>query len=156
MWQVLGNIINNKSKSISPIHNLMINNKKISNQQDIAEEFNKYFCSIGSQLASKLDGEGDVKTFLEGRVINSIQLFDILEVEVQNEINSLDCKKSVGHDNLPAKFIKLICPIISKPLSIIFNKYSENGEYLDFLKIAKVIPIYKKGKKNRSWKLSPY
>ena len=125
----------------------MINNKKISNQQDIAEEFNKYFCSIGSQLASKLDGEGDVKTFLEGRVINSIQLFDILEVEVQNEINSLDCKKSVGHDNLPAKFIKLICPIISKPLSIIFNKCFENGEYLDFLKVAKVIPIYKKGKK---------
>ena len=32
MWQVLGNIINNKSKSISPIHNLMINNQKISNQ----------------------------------------------------------------------------------------------------------------------------
>ena len=26
MWQVLGNIINNKSKSISPIHNLIINN----------------------------------------------------------------------------------------------------------------------------------
>ena len=45
MWQVLGNIINNKSKSISPIHNLMINNQKISNQQNIAEEFNKYFCS---------------------------------------------------------------------------------------------------------------
>ena len=57
-------------------------------------------------------------------------------------------QKSVGHDNLPAKFIKLICPIISKPLSIIFNKCFENGEYLDFLKVAKVIPIHKKGKKS--------
>ena len=36
--------------------------------------------------------------------------------------------------------------MIIKPLSNIFNKCFENGEYLDLLKIAKVIPIYKKGK----------
>ena len=84
MWQVLGNIINNKSKSISPIHNLIINNKKITDKQDIVEEFNKYFCSIGSQLASKFDGEGDIRQFLGRGCINSIQLFDITEVEVKN------------------------------------------------------------------------
>lgn len=68
---------------------------------------------------------------------------------MQNEINSLlDSKKSVGHDNLSPKFIKLICPINIKPLSKIFDKCFENGEYLDLLKIAKVIPIYKKGKRS--------
>ena len=134
MWQVLGNIINNKSKSISPIHNLMINNQKISNQQNIAEEFNKYFCSIGSQLANNFDGDGDIRNFLGQGSINSIQLFDTSEVEVQNEINDLDTKKSVGHDNLSPKFIQLISPLIIKPLSEFFNKCFENGEYFDFLK----------------------
>ena len=126
----------------------MINKNKITDKQDIVEEFNKYFCSIGSQLASKFDGEGDIRQFLGRGSINSIQLHDIIEVEVKNEINSLDTKKSWGHDDLSARFIQLICPIIIKPLTKIFNKCFENGEYLNLLKIAKVIPIYKKG--NRS------
>ena len=73
-----------KSKSISPIHNLIINQKKITDKQNIVEEFNKYFYSIGSQLASKFDGEGDIRQFFGRGCINSIKLFDITEVEVKN------------------------------------------------------------------------
>ena len=148
MWQVLGNIIKNKSKSVSPIHSLKINNKKITNKQDISNELNHYFCSIGGQLASKFDGEGDIKTFLGRGNINTIHLYEISEVEIQNVIYSLDTKKSCGYDNLSAKFIQLLCPIIINPLCQIFNRCFENGEYLDLLKIAKVIPIYKKGEKS--------
>ena len=65
----------------------------------ILEILNKYFCSIGSQLANNFDGDGDIRNFLGQGSINSIQLFDTSEVEVQNEINDLDTKKSIGHDN---------------------------------------------------------
>ena len=146
MWQVLGNIINSKNKSSSPNHNLLIDKNKISNQQDIAEEFNKYFCSIGSKLASKFNGEGDIKSFLGRGSLNTIQLYDISEAEVQNEINRLDINKSRGHDNLSAKFIQLVCSIILKSLSKTFDKCFKMGNILIYSKLQRLYQFTKKGK----------
>ena len=57
-------------------------------------------------------------------------------------------KKSAGYDGLNSVLIKQIKKNISVPLSILLNKSLISGEFPDLMKLAKVIPVYKKSNKN--------
>ena len=52
--------------------------------------------------------------------------------------------KSPGHDDIGNMIVKKVATEISKPLSTIFNCSLKTGVVPEQLKIAKVIPIYKK------------
>ena len=53
-------------------------------------------------------------------------------------------KNSAGHDDISNRIIKYICPIIAAPLSVIINQSFTTEIFPQKLKVAKVIPIYKK------------
>ena len=53
-------------------------------------------------------------------------------------------KTSSGFDNISLKLIKTCANYITKPLTAIINQSLTQGTFPDLLKIAKVIPIYKK------------
>ena len=53
---------------------------------------------------------------------------------------------SPGYDIGPS-ILKEICPEITNPLAHIFNLSFTTGVVPDSLKLAKVIPVYKKGEK---------
>ena len=63
--------------------------------------------------------------------------------ELLNIINSLIISKAYGPHSIPSNILHLIKPIIAEPLVDIINLSFENGIYIENLKIAKVIPIYK-------------
>ena len=70
------------------------------------------------------------------------------EEEVSDLIDStLKEGKSTGPNSLPTSLLKLVKNNISKPLSKILNKSFETGSFPDLFKIAKVIPVFKKGSK---------
>lgn len=68
----------------------------------------------------------------------------ITEHEIVKIINELDANKSPGHDGLGSIIIKKIAFAIAHPLQIIFNTSISTGRVPDSMKIAKVIPLYKK------------
>ena len=68
--------------------------------------------------------------------------------EIIKLIDGLDINKSCREDDIPIKFIKLSSNIISGFLSDIFNKCIKLGVYPNLLKVAKVVPIFKKGSKD--------
>ena len=72
-------------------------------------------------------------------------LFNTTLDEVLDTIKSLKNTKSTGYDDFSTKFIKLSATIIAPELVKIFNLAINKGIYPDNLKIAKVIPIFKKG-----------
>ena len=72
-------------------------------------------------------------------------LFNTTLAEVLNTIKSLKNTKSAGYDDFSTKFIKLSATIIAPELVKNFNLAISKGIYPDNLKIAKVIPIFKKG-----------
>ena len=73
----------------------------------------------------------------------SIYLAPTDPFEILTLIKSLKPKKSTGHDNISALFIKNNKDTLSKPISIILNKSIESGTVPNACKIAKVVPIYK-------------
>ena len=145
LWKVFGSILNNKKKSKS-INKIKVNNRELTDQNVITEEFNKYFITIGAKLAENFQSENiNHKGYLMNKVVNSFFLHFTTEYEITREINNLDCKKSPGYDDISVKFLQAAKNLIAKPLMLIFNKAITTGQYPDALKIAKVIPLFKKG-----------
>ena len=53
-WKVINELIN-KNKSQTRTDSLNVNGKEITNPEDISNEFNSYFTTIGTNLASKIN-----------------------------------------------------------------------------------------------------
>ena len=60
-------------------------------------------------------------------------------------IKSLKNTNSTGFDHFSTKLIKLSISILAPTLVKLFNLSIQSGVYPDLLKVAKVIPIFKKG-----------
>ena len=59
-------------------------------------------------------------------------------------ITNLPNKNSCGFDGLSRRILKYIKGIIIKPLTLIINQILDTGVFPANLKIAKIIPIFKK------------
>ena len=79
---------------------------------------------------------------------NSMRLFDSNYDEVVKCINNLSTKKAIRNSDISTSFIKRAKNHIAYYLSYIFNKCLSTGNYPKQLKVAQVIPIYKKGPKD--------
>ena len=88
------------------------------------------------------------KSFLDftpNRLSKSIFLNPVSENEVIHVCLSLNNSNSTGIDDRNTTVIKKIIYTISSPLTYIFNLSLATGKVPSKLKIAKVIPLFKKG-----------
>jgi hypothetical protein len=116
----------------------------------IATKFNEYFTGVGPQLAKKIT-EIPGKSFrhyLKKSITSRFSFNQINESDTRKIINSLKNKSSVGIDGISTTLLKSIAPAIIHPLTLIINQSLYTGIFPDKLKIAKVIPLYKKGPNN--------
>ena len=60
-------------------------------------------------------------------------------------IQNLNKSNSTGPDGISSKILQLSVSFVSSPLTYIINKSFELGSFPSAFKIAKVIPIHKKG-----------
>ena len=68
--------------------------------------------------------------------------------DVGKVIDSLKPKNSSGYDNISTIMIKAAKSTLTEPLTTIVNQCIETGIFPDSLKIAKVLPVFKKGDNN--------
>jgi hypothetical protein len=71
----------------------------------------------------------------------------ITEKEILGVTGKLKNKYSSGFDGIPVLLIKHRVQHIIKPLTFIFNLSLSTGTFPNLMKIAKVHPIFKKGRK---------
>ena len=69
----------------------------------------------------------------------------VTEEEILNIINSLDNKSSSGCDSLSNTMVKSLKNELYMPLILIINQMLRTGIYPNAFKIAKIMPIFKKG-----------
>ena len=146
LWEIFGPIVNpSKAKNSTKISKLLVNDKITYNERDIAECFNAYFCNIGTSLAQKIP-ETNINpgNYLSPPILNSIYLDPITEDELCTLVSKLNHKKSVGPNDIPIKIFKQSIKELKGPILKIMNLSFENGIFPNILKIAKVIPLFKK------------
>ena len=86
---------------------------------------------------------------------NSIFLQPTTSDEVETVINALKNNKAIRIMDVETKFIKLSKNILSPVLSDLFNVCIAQGVFPDCLKIAEVIPIFRKGDHNLATNYRP-
>jgi hypothetical protein len=145
-WEIINQIRGKSKRAMKP--EFLINNERIIQRRKIANEFNKYFASLASNLNDNVDFEGlrispitQFHDYLPKRNMQSMFLFDCTEEEVSKLIRELQNGKS---SDFPITVIKKTSHIISPKLALHFNHLMKIGKFPDKLKLGKITPIYKK------------
>ena len=146
-WKILKqamNLVHNKNDIIK----IKRDNEVIDDSDMIVNIFNKHFSSIGETLAQNIpQSKKSFTDFLNAPNTNSIFFVPAHRFEIIDIVSHLKNKKSSGVDNINNFILKGIIPFIVDPLVHIFNLSFLNGEVPNVMKIAKVIPLFKKGDK---------
>ena len=128
--------------------------RKVSNINHptvISNEFNDFFVNVGPDSASRIHNTGKpYYDYIKAAHDKSIFMKPIIEDEIIKIIGKFDKNKSAGHDGIGNLIVKRVANEIARPLSAIFNLSITTGIFPDQLKVAKVIPIYKKDDNNNN------
>ena len=137
----------NKNVNRKQLSRISVEGNIIEDNRKIADHFNDYFINVGPKLAQTIppSNRSFMDFFLENRVSNSIFFDAVLETEVLDLVKNLKSKKSAGHDGLSNSCLIEIIPDIVKPLTHILNLSLCSGTVPQIMKLAKVVPIFKKG-----------
>ena len=161
----------NPKKLWDSIHKLSGNNKRIqtdyindSNGLPItdpavsANVFNDHFSSVFKTVIGTDQHESSIDDDTCSSILaNNISLcktqsqFSIPPITIDfilNQLKHLNTGKSTGTDGISARFLKLSASVIAPVLAKIYNKSISTGIFPKVFKLAKVIPIHKKGSRN--------
>ena len=149
-WITIRNIINSNKKLSEMPSSFSINGNTTSDKQTIANEFNSFFTDIGQKLAANIVPPNN-KTFydfLRNPCNTQFQFQPILVDDTLKIIDELKPKSSKGHDHMSSTLLKKLKNELSEPLTYIINQSLEQHIFPNKLKIAKILPVYKKDNKN--------
>ena len=131
IWDT-ANLETNKNGTTEKINTLNIEGNSISDSQETANAFNKYFLNAAKSNNTKqnelsfhnLDNTTPLHYLMHSfkNPFPNINLKCILTKEVEKVIKSLKPKNSSGYDGIPTKVIKISSTFISSPSTHICNK----------------------------------
>ena len=147
IWNLIKSLLPSKSKTKSTVTKIKISNSVVDDPSSIVREFNDYFCDIGKALARQLPDHqcNSFMKYMKRPSASSMFLDSPQPPEILNIIRSLSSSKSCGFDNIPTFFLNLAADILAHPLALLFKSCFALGLFPDKLKIAKIIPVLKKG-----------
>ena len=116
-WEIIRLALPRVNRTVNPPLAL----KETQDPNVIANQFNDYFCNIGSNLADSIicSTRKLPKYFLEKKLSDSIYLEPPTNNEVLNQIISLK-NKAVGQDNIQPFFIKAARFAIAPYLNLLY------------------------------------
>ena len=145
IWQGVKSIISTKSPQSSAPSSININQTLSSDPTSIANAFNDYFSNVATNIRKKhFFSSKSFTDFLDKPNNNSFFLSPTNETEISSCISSLEINKGSGPFSIPVRILQLLKYDISEPLTQIINLSFSSGCFPNNLKIAKVIPIFKK------------
>jgi exonuclease III len=164
VWDIV-NMETNKTGNNDEINTLNIDGNTISDRQEIANAFNKYFLTVAGNINMKqnaprsqiLDNNTPIQflTQLFKHPFPNMKLKTVSTKEIEKIIKSLKPKNSTGYDEISTKLIKISASFISSPLTHICNKSLSSGMFPDRMKYAVVKPLFKKGDKSKTSNYRP-
>ena len=145
-WEVLNKLAGRKVTA-NEIDELLYKGVTVSNDQDIANNFNDHFCNIAGMLEEKLPRNDLSPTmFANSRNSSSFFLFPVDENECEKIINKLKPTKN-SINMIPVKIFISLREYLKFPLTKLINMSFEKSTFPISLKSARLTPVFKKGEK---------
>ena len=92
---------------------------------------------------SELDNGSNLPLF-RAKCMEALETVDVNSVKVLQIIQSLDCNKAHGWDDISVAMLKICDYAAVPPLCPIYTRCLETGSYPQTWKMANVLPIHKK------------
>lgn len=146
-WNILNKNKNNWQANDNEIK-LTLDDSTLINNSEVSNKFNEYFNTNPTDLIQNLDNDIKMPT-INMRNQKSFFFEPVSEIEVLEVIADLKNSNSSGEDNISNNVVKKCMKLISKPLAYLINSSLNQGIFPDKLKLAKIIPVYKSGNKNK-------
>ena len=113
----------------------------------MAEAFNNYFINIGPSLAHEMAHSSlSFESFVKPSHSELSEFRTVANANVQKE--GLSLAKATGIDNISGKILKVAALAISSSLTYIINHAIISCCFPDDWKVARVLPLHKKGPRN--------
>ena len=128
----------------------MINDTVINDKNKIADTFNTYFATIGTKMAESItyDEDKTPNDYFNSQHDSKLTFNPIDVTTTVDIIRNLNTKHSSGHDGFSTYMLKKLNIPLSESLTYIINCSLKSGIFPDKIKLAKIIPIYKKDDKS--------
>ena len=148
-WKGIKFLISLKTVASNVLTVLSLDNgDTITNPYDIANTFNNYFDSIGETTKKSIKySHKHFSNYLSNETISTLFLQPTDREEIANITTSLNSNKASGSNSIPYRILFLLKNEISKQLADLFNLSFMTGVFPSVLKIAKVVPVFKKDSK---------
>ena len=119
--------------------------------KDIANLFNKFFSLVAPNIPSKINfTHKSFNHFLKNPCNESIFIKPCTNKEIIDIMSDLSGNKATGPNIIPIQIMKLVKDCIANNIFVVFNLSFSSGVFSDKLKIAKILPVFKKGSKLES------
>ena len=113
---------------------------------EIANEFNNYFINVASNITKKIPRTPKSPLdYMSNPNLDSFFISPCTAEEISALMLSLKIGKSSGPNSIPVKLLKILNFPLSKNFAVLTHESFLTGTFPKKLKIAKVIPIFKKG-----------
>ena len=147
VWKGIKQIIYMKNPNSNSISTKLIHDgQEITGTKEIANAFSSFFSNVGDRLATDIPhASKSPLDYIDTCNSESFYLFPTTPSEIEREISYLNTSKTVGPNSIPIKVLKLLQHVLSKPLEILFNASFATGIVPQSFKIARIIPVFKKG-----------
>jgi hypothetical protein len=130
----------------STIDKITVNNTPVNDPGQISNEFNKFFTSVGKQIAEAVDPvTKDPLDYVTTNCNRDLSLGNMSQADFINIVNNMEPKNSSDINGMSTKMIKEVKFAIATPLVHIFNLSLNEGIFPDSLKCSRTIPIFKAG-----------
>ena len=149
-WSVIKDTLQKKLHS-APSNKFILNNATITDPDEIANEFNKYFINIGRALSDEIQSIHSSQDYLpqHNKPTSNFSFNSVNEECIAKFIVKLKNKSSYGYDSISNKLIKSASHVLVRPLTLIVNQSLHTGIYPSQLKLSRVKPLFKHGNKSQ-------
>ena len=146
-WKIINQILNKTRKHPQTPNEIEVDGKVVTGVREIANELNTYFTNIGRNITINTPPTtNNIQNIIKSP--DSIFIKPVDHHEILNIVSNMTNTTSSGQDEISPKLIKSTITSILKPLTYIINESLQIGEVPEAMKVAKVIPIYKKNDPN--------
>lgn len=124
------------------------NSKTITNQEECATVFNKFFVVSVVKLTENMMRTNEYMKYLhyEG-ITTELEFEETTTNEIADIIKSMNSSAAVGLDKISTFLLKFLVDILAPIISKLINKSFSDGFFPETLKKVKVVPVYKAGDK---------
>ena len=142
LWSVINKLRNPMSKSAKL--SIKIDDEVTEDEKILTNQFNDYFLSLPHTLQDRITHTENESLYNIPIHQTSFNFFPVNPVELKNLIKKTP-DKNFHTSPTPPRLIKLVAPQIAEILSRLFNHCISRSIFPDILKVAKVLPLPKKG-----------